>query len=131
MKAVTLLDPNNNEPGAVFTLVPGQYAVNYDPFITITLEAGGITTESSGQTGTKLELSPTVYIDFVDPADGTMDILMFRYLQALESLIANTRWSDPFPRRVRELEPVNYKLAEDNPSHCVIGLKIMSDFATQ
>lgn len=130
MKPVILPDPNVPEHGAVFTLVPGEYAINYDPFITLTLEAGSITTDGSG-TGIKTQLSPTIYINFVDPADGTADILMFRYLQAFESLIENTRWSDPFPRRIKELEPVSYQLPNDNKSWREIGLKIMSDFATR
>jgi hypothetical protein len=131
MKTITMPDPGNNEPGAVFTLQPGQYAVNYDPFITLTLEAGGIKQDANTGPGVKVELEITIYVDFVDPGDGTVDILMFRYLQAFESLIENQRWFQAFPRRIKELEPVNYKLAEDNPSHVVVGLKIQSDSATR
>jgi hypothetical protein len=131
MKNITMPDPANNEPGAVFTLQPGQYAVNYDPFVTLTLEAGGIKQDGTTGPGVKVELEIVVYIDFVDPGDGTVDILMFRYLQVLESLFENQRWFQAFPRRIKELEPVKYQLAEDNPSHVVIGLKIQSDFATR
>lgn len=131
MKDITLPNVGNNEPGAVFTLQPGQYAVNYDPFITLTLEAGGIHQDAQSGPGVKVELEITILCDFVDPADGTCDILMFRYLQAFESLIENQRWFQAFPRRIKELEPVKYQLAEDNPSHVVVGLKIQSDSATR
>jgi hypothetical protein len=131
MKNIILPDPGNNEPGAVFMLTPGQYAVNYDPFVTLTLEAGGIKQDGSTGPGVKVELEITIYVDFVDPADGTVDILLFRYLQAFESLIENQRWFQSLPRRIKELEPVNYKLSEDNPSHVVVGLKIQSDSATR
>jgi hypothetical protein len=129
LKNIILPDAGTGEHGAVFTLQPGQYAVNYDPFITLTLENGGDNETADGP-GIAIELKTTVFIDFTDPGDGTVDILLFRYLQALESLIESLRWIQAFPRRLKEIAPVNYRLEEDNPDHIVVGLEIQTVFAT-
>jgi hypothetical protein len=121
-------DISTNDPGAVFMLTAGQYAMNYNPFIILSLETGGFNITADGPS-TITTLHPSIYINFSDPGDGSVDILAFRYVQAFKDLIEATRWQDPLINRINDLAVMDY--TAQNKSWREVGLSIAIESASK
>ena len=127
----SLVLPSTGERGATFLLVASQYAINYDPYVSITIDEGGYTLDELGTATLKISIRLTIY----DIADGLVDIRALRYLEALRMLIEYGRWTGAtFQSRVpfiRSIAPKGYKTITDNRAYREVGISIETESPTR
>jgi hypothetical protein len=133
LKTIVLPDPTATPPeiGATFLLVASQYAINYDPFVSIALDEGGYTLDDDGMA----TLTISIRLIILDPADGLVDFRALRYLEALRMVIEYGRWTGetlasrvPF---ISAIEPKGYKTVTDNKSYREIGITMTTEVPTR
>lgn len=133
LKTIVLPDPTQIPPerGAAFLLVASQYAINYDPFVSIALDEGGYTLDDDGMATLKISIRLTI----LDPVDGFVDFRALRYLEALRMVAEYGRWTgDTFASRVpfiSAIEPKGYKTITDNKSYREVGIVLETEVPTR
>lgn len=133
LKSLILPDSTLTPPerGATFLLVASQYAINYDPFVSITIDEDGYTLDEMGLATLKISIRLTIE----DVADGLLDIRALRYLEALRMVIEFGRWTgDTFGSRVpyiKSIAPKGYATKKDNRSWREIGIMLETESPTR